>query len=117
MIASQVLGNSSRYTIVVDDDINPSNLSEVMWAVATRTDERSIQILPDCPSNSTNTMIPPAEKRKWKVPPKPLTSARIVIDACRPFQWKDEFYPVARVSPDYRIEILGKWESLFKELL
>ena len=28
----------SRYSVVVDDDIDPSNLQEVMWAVATRTD-------------------------------------------------------------------------------
>src|SRR5258706_11664930 len=28
----------SRYSVVVDDDIDPSNLQEVMWAVATRSD-------------------------------------------------------------------------------
>ncbi|MCW5576906.1 MAG: UbiD family decarboxylase, partial [Burkholderiales bacterium] len=28
----------SRYTVVVDEDIDPSNLQEVMWAVATRSD-------------------------------------------------------------------------------
>ncbi|HEX6266045.1 MAG TPA: UbiD family decarboxylase, partial [Burkholderiales bacterium] len=28
----------SRYSIVVDEDIDPANLQEVMWAVATRTD-------------------------------------------------------------------------------
>ena len=28
----------SRYSVVVDEDIDPSNLQEVMWAVATRTD-------------------------------------------------------------------------------
>src|SRR5260221_5097331 len=28
----------SRYSVVVDEDIDPSNLQEVMWAVATRSD-------------------------------------------------------------------------------
>ena len=28
----------SRYSVVVDEDIDPANLQEVMWAVATRTD-------------------------------------------------------------------------------
>jgi UbiD family decarboxylase len=28
----------SRYSIVVDEDIDPANLNEVMWAVATRSD-------------------------------------------------------------------------------
>src|SRR5688500_20074334 len=28
----------SRYSVVVDEDIDPANLQEVMWAFATRTD-------------------------------------------------------------------------------
>ncbi|MFC2060389.1 hypothetical protein ACFLTZ_04785, partial [Chloroflexota bacterium] len=78
---------------------------------------RSIQILPDCQSSSSDTRISPEIKRKWKTPPKPLTGSRAVIDACRPFEWKEEFYPVARVSPEYRLQLLGKWESLLKGLL
>ena len=37
LIASQ-LSNSGRYTVVVDDDIDPSNLNDVIWALATRSD-------------------------------------------------------------------------------
>ncbi|MFC2060391.1 UbiD family decarboxylase [Chloroflexota bacterium] len=48
-LVASTMTHTGRYTIVVDDDIDPSNLSEVMWAVATRSDpDRSIQILPDC---------------------------------------------------------------------
>jgi UbiD family decarboxylase len=117
LVANNVTSTIARYTIVVDEDIDPSNLSQVMWAVATRADpERSIQILPHCGTSSTDITVSPEEKRKWKVTPKPLYSSRAVIDACQPFEWKDEWYPVARISSDLRSQLLKKWEWLFKEL-
>lgn len=118
LIASQATGHMGRYTIIVDEDIDPSNLSQVMWAVATRTDpERSIRVLPRCPSGSADPIISPEEKSKTKVAPKPLYGSRCIIDACRPFEWKQEFYPVAQISSGLRSQLLGKWEALFKQLL
>ena len=117
LIADQVAALKTRYTIVVDEDIDPSNLSQVMWAVATRADpERSIQILSHCGTTSADTTVSPAEKRKWKVTPKPLYSSRAIIDACQPFEWKEEWYPVAKISPELRGQLIKKWEWLFKEL-
>ncbi len=118
LIANNVTSTIARYTIVVDEDIDPSNLSQVMWAVATRADpERSIQILPRCGATSADTIVSPEEKRKTKVTPKPLYSSRAVIDACQPFEWKEEWYPVAKISTDLRGQLLNKWEWLFKELV
>ena len=117
LIADQVAALKTRYTIVVDEDIDPSNLSQVMWAVATRADpERSIQILSHCGTTSADTTVPPEEKRKWKVTPKPLYSSRAIIDACQPFEWKEEWYPVAKISSDLRNQLLKKWGWFFKEL-
>jgi 4-hydroxy-3-polyprenylbenzoate decarboxylase len=118
LIASQATGAFGRYTVVVDDDIDPTNLSQVIWAMATRSNpERSIQILPQCPSNSADPMISPEEKNKVKVPPKPLFNSRCVIDACRPFEWRKDFYPVAQISSEYRTELFRTHGPLFKELL
>ncbi|MBF8266195.1 MAG: UbiD family decarboxylase [Dehalococcoidia bacterium] len=118
LIASQATGAFGRYTVVVDEDIDPSDLSQVIWAVSTRSiPERSLQILPRCPSNSADPTISPEEKAKVKVPPKPLFGSRCVIDACRPFEWRKEFYPVTRISPEYREQLMKKFEGLFKELL
>lgn len=117
LVASQVASTMSRYTIVVDEDIDPSDLSQVIWAVATRSDpERSIQILPRCAASSAETTIPLNEKRKTKITPKPLYSSRAVIDACQPFEHKDEWYPIARISPKLASQLVIKWEQLFKEL-
>jgi UbiD family decarboxylase len=117
LIASQFAGHNGRYTVVVDDDINPSNLSQVIWAIATRADpEHSIRILDRQRTTSADTTISPEEKRKVKIAPKPLLSSRAVIDACQPYEWKAEWYPVARITPDLRVRIIKKWEALFKEL-
>lgn len=32
----------TKYSIVVDDDIDPTNLNEVVWAMSTRSDRRRI---------------------------------------------------------------------------
>ena len=48
-----------RYTIVVDDDIDPTNLNEVLWAVCTRSDPvQDIEILRRCWSGPLDPIIP-----------------------------------------------------------
>jgi len=76
-----------RYIIVVDDDIDVSNLEELMWATITRSDPASsIDIIDNAWSTPLDPRIPP-EKRKVG----DFTSSRAIINACRPFHWKDEF--------------------------
>jgi 4-hydroxy-3-polyprenylbenzoate decarboxylase len=114
LIASQIPQSLGRYTIVVDDDVDPSNLHEVMWAVATRADpERAIEILHECRSNSADTVISLQRKRQTKA----LVSSRAIIDACRPYAWKHEFYPIAQLTPELRAQLLKKWDTVFKEFM
>jgi UbiD family decarboxylase len=95
-----------RYVIVVDEDIDPSNLSDVMWAVSTRCDPaRDIQIL----------------ERTWGTKMDPVTvtfdekvpySSRAIIDACRTYEYRDVFPPVAEASPELQRQIREKWKDL-----
>jgi 4-hydroxy-3-polyprenylbenzoate decarboxylase len=79
-----------RITVVVDDDIDVSDLDEVIWAICTRSDpERSFDII----------------KRAWSGPLDPAIepglkgfNSRVIIDATRPFEWRDEF-PLA-IGPE-----------------
>ena len=117
LIASQ-LTNTGRYMVIVDDDIDPSNLNDVIWAMATRSDpERSIDIVRRCRTTSADPAISPQEKRKIKSAPKAFYASRAVIDACRPYDWKDEFYPVAQASHELRLRLLEKWGHIFKQFL
>jgi 4-hydroxy-3-polyprenylbenzoate decarboxylase len=37
-----------------------------------------------------------------------------VIDACRPWGWKDEFPRVAESSPELKDKVMQKWAHLFR---
>jgi 3-polyprenyl-4-hydroxybenzoate decarboxylase len=117
LIASQYPAHMGAYTVVVEEDIDPSNLDQVLWAMVTRARlDRQIHILPDCHTNNVHTAIPPAEKMAGDRQ-RPLTAARVIIDACRDLSWKEDWYPVARISPEFRTKITEKWEVILATLL
>jgi len=117
LIASQYPAHMGAYTVVVEEDIDPSNLDQVLWAMVTRARlDRQIHIVPDCHTNNVHTAIPPAEKMAGDRQ-RPLTAARVIIDACRDFSWKDDWYPVAKISPELRTTITDKWKELLSTLL
>lgn len=118
LIASQYPKDAGGYTVVVDNDIDPFNLEEVVWAMATRTDpDRSIQILPYCRTTSADPRVTVADKKKYNMTPKPLMSSRIVINAGRPYEHKSEWYPVSGMSPELRHKIKDQWSEVLKELM
>jgi UbiD family decarboxylase len=117
LIASQMT-HVGRYTVVVEDDIDPSDFNQVIWAVATRgKPDEAIQILPHCHSNSTDPTISQEEKRKYKMPNKPLSNSRVVIDACRPQEWKSDWYPIVKQSPELRTRLLKVWKDVLSDIL
>ena len=117
LIASQYSAEMGAYTIVVEEDIDPSNLDQVLWAMVTRSRlDRAIQILPHCHTNNVHPAIPPGEKRSTEKG-KPLTAARVVIDACRDLSWKEDWYPIARISPELRAKITEKWKAVLSGMI
>jgi hypothetical protein len=45
--------------------------------------------------------------------PGPIYNSRALIDACKPFDWMDEFPEVAESSPEYIEAVRKKWRQLF----
>ncbi|MBI4284392.1 MAG: UbiD family decarboxylase [Chloroflexi bacterium] len=120
LVASQHrYGGAGKYVVLVDDDIDPSDLEQVIWAMSTRTspDRTAVQLLEKCRGNSSDPSIPLSEKLKHKHPPKPLYTTKIIINACRPFEDKADWYPIAKVSPELRAKILAKWQPLLSDVL
>ena len=108
----------SRYTIVVEEDIDPSNLEQVLWALVTRVlPDESIQILRGERSGSHDPAIRLEEKEKYRVAPEPLTSSRAIIDACRSLTWKADWYPIARTSPELKARLLKKWQAVLSDVI
>ena len=68
----QAGGLMCRYSIVVDEDVDPSDNDDVIWALCTRSDPASdIDILRQCWSTQLDPTIP----REAKTPTRPGTAA------------------------------------------
>lgn len=93
-----------KWTIVVDDDIDITDPEEVLWAMGTRCDVEKIDIIRDIWS----AMTPPLVKPQLKAGKFPVSS-RAIVDACRPYNWKDEFPPVNVFSDEYKKKIAEKF--------
>jgi UbiD family decarboxylase len=103
----QAAAYMNRFVIVVDDDVDPMNLDEVMWAVCTRCE----------PSEDIEIM-----RKSWGSKVDPLLdnpavpyNTRALIDACRPFEKLDTFPRVAQASPALVRETVAKWKGLFAD--
>jgi UbiD family decarboxylase len=96
----------SRYSVVVDEDIDPSNLQEVMWAVATRTDpDLDIDIIKRGMGSKNDPMSIAYTTSA------PLTS-KAIIDACRPFDFLASFPAVAEASKELQEQVRTKWRHI-----
>ena len=100
---------AGRYVVVTDDDVDVSDLQELTWAMLTRSDPAtSIDIVNDAWSSSVDPRIPPWEKEKGN-----MTNSRAIIDACRPYHWREQYPVVNAPSP----EIAQKARDRFGYLL
>jgi UbiD family decarboxylase len=99
-----------RLVAVVDDDVDPSDLADVMWAVTTRCEpSEQIDIVRDAWSSALDPRIPPEFKQRG------ITShSKAIIDACRPFGWKDQFPPTSALSHDEVGAISDKWGDVLR---
>ncbi|MEA3192220.1 MAG: hypothetical protein QOD26_553 [Betaproteobacteria bacterium] len=96
----------SRYSIVVDEDIDPSNLQEVMWAVATRTDPAiDIDIIQRGMGSKNDPMF---IAYAYDAP----FSSKAIIDACRPWDHLAQFPAVAEASKALQEKTRAKWKDL-----
>ena len=111
-VASQchVGAYAGKYVIVVDEDIDVSDLEEVIWAMVTRSDPAtSIDIIRNAWSTALDPRIHPDDKAKGK-----LTNSRAIIDATRPYEWRDRFPPVNMPSPEVAQKAREKFSYLLK---
>jgi UbiD family decarboxylase len=91
-----------RYVIVVDEDIDPTNINDVLWALCTRSDpEKDIDIIRRARSSALDPMI--------RKPSTDFSNSRAIIDACKPYDWIDEFPREIKTSPELVKMVKEKW--------
>jgi 4-hydroxy-3-polyprenylbenzoate decarboxylase len=94
-----------RLVVVVDDDVDPSDLADVMWAVTTRC-EPAEQI--DIVRNAWSSALDPRIAAEAKA--AGVTShSKAIIEAVRPFGWKDKYPPTSALTADEARTIQAKW--------
>ena len=106
LVASQVnpTGYVGRYVVVVDDDIDPTDMHDVIWAMGTRSDPKThFTILDRNWSSRLDTMVTDEK----------LYNSRVVIDACIPYERLETFPRVAQTSPELAAEVRARFPDVF----
>lgn len=99
---------SGKYAVVVDEDIDPSDIDQLLWAMCFRSDPAtSVQIIHDTYSSKLDPSIPP-----WKKDAGDTTNSRAVINACRPFHWRDRYPRMNVPSPEQQRLARERWGHL-----
>ena len=100
----------ARVVVIVDEDVDPSNLADVMWAVTTRCEpSEQIDTVRNAWSSALDPRIPAADKMRG------ITShSKAIIEACRPFPWIDKFPPVSALSLEEAKAIEDKWGEMLR---
>jgi 4-hydroxy-3-polyprenylbenzoate decarboxylase len=91
---------NGKWTVVVDEDVDCSDLDQVLWAMCTRFDPvTDIDIIQKAWSSGRDPMFLPGNFNN-----------RILIDACIPYdrKLKDKFPTVVDVSPELRAKLKAK---------
>lgn len=97
-----------RYVVVVDDDIDVTDLNEVVWAMCTRSDpERDFDFISRAWSGALDPAIEPGKKG---------FNSRVIIDATRPFEWRDKFPPAIGPEPKEKQLTRDRWSWIMNPL-
>lgn len=94
-----------RVVVVVDEDVDPSNLADVMWAVTTRCEpSESVDIVRNAWSSGLDPRIP-EEAKKLGV----TSNSKMIIDACKPFASRNNYPPTSALSIQESLDVWRKW--------
>lgn len=99
-----------RIVVLVDDDVDPSNLADVMWAVTTRAEpSEDVDIVRNAWSSSLDPRIP-ADQRNAGL----TSNSKMIIDACVPFELRESYPRTTALSIAESDEVRRRWSQVFK---
>jgi UbiD family decarboxylase len=99
-----------RIIVTVDDDVDPSNLADVMWAISTRCEpSESVDIIREAWSSALDPRITAENRARGQT-----SHSKMIIDACKPFGWKDQFPRTSALDRDDARAIEAKWGAALR---
>ena len=103
-------GYHRRFVIIVDDDIDPSNIDDVLWALSTRCDPATaINVITEAWSTPLDPRITPDARAQ-----RNFTNSVAVINACRPYHWKDQYAKTCYFPEETRRKTYEKWKEVLR---
>jgi 4-hydroxy-3-polyprenylbenzoate decarboxylase len=94
-----------KYVIVVDDDVDPTDVNQVLWAMATRSrPAQSIDILRETWSTYLDPSQNPPEIRPW--------GSKCLINACMEYKHIKNFSRRTKLSQKVYEKVLSRWHDL-----
>jgi len=109
VLGSSAAARNGRFVVIVDEDIDPSNMKEVIWAMTTRVEcNTDIEIVDNCWATPLDPRMSPDRTANG-----PFVNSRAIFYAVRPWDWKDKFPPVNRIGKDQMDAMLTKYSDVF----
>jgi UbiD family decarboxylase len=95
----------ARLVVTVDEDVDPSDLADVIWAIATRCEPAdSVDIVRNAWSSALDPRIAPEARARGDT-----SHSKMIIDACKPFAWREAFPRTSAMTQDEARAIEAKW--------
>ena len=95
----------TKWIIAVDEDVDPTNMNDVMWAMSTRCHpSEDIDILRKTWSTGLDPSQFPAEKRPY--------GSKVLIDACKPHAHLAQFPKSTLLRRDVYERVAARWSEL-----
>jgi UbiD family decarboxylase len=105
-LAAQCTGGAyfGKYVIVVDEDVDPTKVHQVLWAMATRSrPSQSIDILRETWSTYLDPSLNPPEIRPW--------GSKALINACMDYRFIKSFSRRTKLSKDAYEKVAARWQE------
>ncbi len=100
---------NKKFIIVVDDDIDPSDLREVLFAIGMRSSPESWDMIRDCWVGALDPLLSPQKRELGD-----FTHSAALIMACKPYHWIKDFPPRVKFSSEVEERVKSKWPELLK---
>jgi UbiD family decarboxylase len=98
-----------KFVVVVDDDVDPTDLFDVLWAMCTRCDPvNDIDFIRNTWASPLDPMVPHDAKS--------YVNSRAIVDACRPYDRLADFPKVARATAGLLEQVQAKFARYLDKL-
>ena len=95
----------TKWIIAVDDDVDPTDMNQVMWALSTRCNPQDdLDISRNTWSTGLDPSQFPAEKRPY--------GSKALIDACKPHRYLSQFPKSTKIRRSVYEGVATRWSEL-----